>query len=332
MAEKEDWVFDSIVQFLRGPVWNVPVLTFIEQKSLIFEPDENDNNDEECKKNFSEYKNLVDFMLSSYMEDLGVSQGQFENACGIKTAGKIKSKFHYGLFEQIWAANDYEIFKRMMIQKNIELQLQALELLQQKHGVIPKSFQPKKKGEADEGAASVEEMEDKVMQEVLKKSAEEHKQLQEEKREMETEMVKVSMDEQKRLQALKEDQQSKLVEHFKNEVKIQDPTAIEGYVKPEENKQQEPEPKQEIDPDEIRRRSEFLKEQRDKLLKMKKDEREKQLAAAEKDKSGPARPKSSRAARTVLKGSNNPADVDAKMLQMRKALAEKLKKEVIGDY
>lgn len=33
---------------------------------------------------------------------------------------------------QVWAADDYEIFKRMMIQKNIELQLQALELLQQK--------------------------------------------------------------------------------------------------------------------------------------------------------------------------------------------------------
>ena len=33
---------------------------------------------------------------------------------------------------QVWAAEDFEIFKRMMIQKNIELQLQALELLQQR--------------------------------------------------------------------------------------------------------------------------------------------------------------------------------------------------------
>ena len=30
----DDWVFDSLVGFLRGPVWNVPILTFIEQKSL----------------------------------------------------------------------------------------------------------------------------------------------------------------------------------------------------------------------------------------------------------------------------------------------------------
>ena len=30
----DSWVFDSLVNFLRGPVWCVPVMTFIEQKSL----------------------------------------------------------------------------------------------------------------------------------------------------------------------------------------------------------------------------------------------------------------------------------------------------------
>ena len=38
----------------------------------------------------------------------------------------------YFIIAQVWAADEYEVFKRMMIQKNIELQLQALELLQQK--------------------------------------------------------------------------------------------------------------------------------------------------------------------------------------------------------
>ena len=31
---EDSWVFDSLVGFLRGPVWCVPVMTFIEQKSL----------------------------------------------------------------------------------------------------------------------------------------------------------------------------------------------------------------------------------------------------------------------------------------------------------
>ena len=31
---EDAWIFDSLVGFLRGPVWHVPVLSFIEQKSL----------------------------------------------------------------------------------------------------------------------------------------------------------------------------------------------------------------------------------------------------------------------------------------------------------
>ena len=87
-------------------------------------------------------------MLGSYMEDIGITAKEFEAAC---TQGKsITGKFHQQLFEQVspslfdessfftyfhwqgWAADDYEIFKRMMIQKNIDLQMEALELLQQR--------------------------------------------------------------------------------------------------------------------------------------------------------------------------------------------------------
>lgn len=39
------------------------------------------------------------------------------------------------MFEQLWAADDFEIFKRMMIQKNLELQLQALEIIRKRQGI-----------------------------------------------------------------------------------------------------------------------------------------------------------------------------------------------------
>lgn len=54
------------------------------------------------------------------------------------------------MFEQIWAANDYDIFKRLMTQRNVELQLQALELLEQKYGIKPESFKPHKSYEKTE--------------------------------------------------------------------------------------------------------------------------------------------------------------------------------------
>jgi hypothetical protein len=32
--EDVSWVLDSLVGFLKGPVWNLPILNFIEQKSV----------------------------------------------------------------------------------------------------------------------------------------------------------------------------------------------------------------------------------------------------------------------------------------------------------
>lgn len=35
MAEENNaWVFDSLIGFLHGPIWNAPLQTFIEEKSL----------------------------------------------------------------------------------------------------------------------------------------------------------------------------------------------------------------------------------------------------------------------------------------------------------
>lgn len=34
MTEDNSWVFDSLVCFLHGPVWNAPLQTFIEEKSI----------------------------------------------------------------------------------------------------------------------------------------------------------------------------------------------------------------------------------------------------------------------------------------------------------
>ena len=62
---------------------------------------------------------------------------------------------------------------------------------------------------------------------------------------------------------------------------------------------------------------------------MKRAEREKQLILAEKNQ-GKTRPKSARATRTVL-GKSGRKPIDPKTLEIRKALAEKLKKEVIED-
>ena len=84
---------------------------------------------------------------------------------------------------------------------------------------------------------------------------------------------------------------------------------------------------EEVDPEELERRTEFLKSQRDKLLALKKQERERQLQNAEKTST--SRPKSARAARSAFGRKEKSRVLDPETLRVRKALAEKLKQEVI---
>lgn len=86
--------------------------------------------------------------------------------------------------------------------------------------------------------------------------------------------------------------------------------------------------------EDLKRREEYLKQQRDKLLQLKDKEREKQLDTYAKTQ--PKRPVSARVARQAVIGTSeikekdeSDSAADPKKLAMRKALADRLKKEVI---
>lgn len=156
----ESWVFDSLICFLHSPAWNAALSTFIEEKSLsklyincsrdlnfpfqlVFDPNiDIDISNQEYVTIFDQYKNLVDYMLGSFMEEMNITPEQFEIAClegknltalnSDESADSHSFSFHKGLFQQIWAANDIRIFVRLMVQRNVEIQLQALDLIERR--------------------------------------------------------------------------------------------------------------------------------------------------------------------------------------------------------
>ena len=69
------------------------------------------------------------------------------------------------LFEQIWSAENFKMFKSQMIRKNIELELQALVLLQHQLGIIKST-----KDSLTDGSMN----EDEIMAIVIKKSKDEY--------------------------------------------------------------------------------------------------------------------------------------------------------------
>lgn len=158
--ESSEWVLDSLVGYLRSPVWQEPLMKFLEDKSVgkhitckvlirkginlnqsktVFGPEDEEEWQIEFERVFEEYTNLIDGLLEVHMNEMDISPEQFEEACQL-AEGILSAKLHQNLFEQIWAASDFDTFKRMMIQLNIDFQLHALEVLAAKYGMVPDSF------------------------------------------------------------------------------------------------------------------------------------------------------------------------------------------------
>ncbi|XP_035221673.1 cilia- and flagella-associated protein 36-like [Stegodyphus dumicola] len=252
----------------------------------------------------------VDTLLGSHMEDLGISPEEFDKACS-ESEKNIHSQFRKSLFEQLWAADDYEIFKRMMMQKNLELQLQALDLLAHQFGLLPESFLP-----GDDYEPSPQEK--SIMETVVKRYVEENAE-------------EADADHQSEQKEVIQETKARLEEERKREIKLME-KAIETSLHDSPKAETDEKPleimqRTEVSPEEARRRQEYLKQQRDKLLALKKQEREKLLQRYEE--TSPSRPKSARAAQRAVQEEKADSTVDPKVLAFRKSLAARLKAEVV---
>ncbi|KOC64704.1 Coiled-coil domain-containing protein 104 [Habropoda laboriosa] len=359
MNDKDDsaWVFDSLIGFLQGPIWSAPLITFIEEKSLIFEADVEDN--DEYQKIYQEYKNLVDLLLGCFMEDMGITPEQFEHACTVNKYTKMPIQFQQAstecinLFEQIWAANEYEIFKRMMIQKNLELQLQALNMIEQKYGLTPASLMY----EADVLTNDPLVMEEIIQKHVLENeeqdvSAEtslikEHERLaakynneralleealkaSRDEKTPETETPSSSQDEEKEevkagIGIIEEEKEEKEKEEEIKDVPKCSKVVSFDPLPTDESDEKSEEPN--VSEEDMKKRQAYLKARRDKLVALKKEARSQRLEM------NSTRPSSARTvAEATIKGEQElklPEPLEPSIVQVRKALAARLQAEVV---
>nr|CAI5865964.1 unnamed protein product [Callosobruchus analis] len=274
-------------------------------------------------------------MLGNFMEDIGITPEQFEDAC--KEGKKHHLSFDHNLFEQIWAANDYDMFKKMMTRRNVELQLEALELIEKKYGITPDSFVPKGKEKKVAKEKGDEEQMEKVVREIP--VVVENEILDEVERTFtsEDEPAVDTLEVKNIIQEQRPNLEKFLQESNKSE---SNETAAKADIDGEnsssrQRREKEDEPKsKEIDAIELKKRQEYLRAQRDKLVALKKEARRKQLTHADQQSStmseetSKKRPKSARAAERVLDG--NKPSFDSKELNIRKSLAEKLRAQVVS--
>ncbi|KAJ8360265.1 hypothetical protein SKAU_G00167900 [Synaphobranchus kaupii] len=79
MAEDSEWVVESIAGYLGSPEWVIPVTDFMENKCTVF--DDEDENKLTYTEIHQQYKDLVEKLLENYMQEVGISEQQFSEAC-----------------------------------------------------------------------------------------------------------------------------------------------------------------------------------------------------------------------------------------------------------
>ncbi|XP_026883995.2 cilia- and flagella-associated protein 36 [Electrophorus electricus] len=164
MADDGEWVVESVAGYLGSPEWLIPVSDFMENKCSVFD------DEEENKLTYTEihqqYKHLVERLLENYMQEVGISEQQFLDACSSPIA---KSKPLQTLFQPVMATDDFEMFRSLMVQKNVELQLQALRVIKERNGALPECLT-----DGVDVMSELEQREMQILQEVLKQSKEEY--------------------------------------------------------------------------------------------------------------------------------------------------------------
>ncbi|XP_014821867.1 PREDICTED: cilia- and flagella-associated protein 36 [Calidris pugnax] len=350
-AEEEEgdveWVVDTIAGFLRGPAWSIPILEFMEQKCEVFD------DEEESKLSYTEiyqeYQALVEKLLEDYLKEVGINEEKFQEAFSSPLA---KTHTSQAILQTVLAAEDFRLFKNMMVQKNIEMQLQAIRIIKERNGVLPDCLT-----EGSDVFSEIEEEEMKILREVLRKSKEEYEIEQERKRTEQArdkltsadvtslpgdskgavkvkESTEEADDSEKAPKSPLEESQKSAKEDLKPVRPLQkgpQPSCTKGKEdmkkksagKCSENAAQKAGVKgpdlSELEEQQLKQREDYLKKKRDLLMATKKESRNNVLLPANTDQKEEESPPK-----------EEMSEEKQRLLQKRKMLAEKLKEEVIN--
>lgn len=125
------WLAEVIVQFSRSPVWRTPVNNFIDENCYIFD------NESEMKLEYTvihqKFVQLIDQLLTNFVNELGVppeeameSLHQALANATTEIGGQVDRFVSY-----IYSTEDFRTFHRMMMRRNVELDILAMRALKE---------------------------------------------------------------------------------------------------------------------------------------------------------------------------------------------------------
>ncbi|KAG7395436.1 hypothetical protein PHYBOEH_003762 [Phytophthora boehmeriae] len=332
-AEESDWVFDYVLNLFRSPAWELPVMCFIDDNCASFDTDE--ENKFIYTELHTQFRELVETVLGSHLAEMGLTGDDFasicekqrdsERAAGVSVADGVSAD----VVNQILAMDDFLSFKKLMVKRNLELELEAIKELREEVTEDEHDL------EAQFMELSVlykqEEMEQAELEAALAMSM----CVQDEQLRMASVAAKVAED--KHASAMSETRQlspAEVQQQMRDSKKKAEEICKRNKESLEENrnKQREWQQAAEISAVELKRREEYLKKQRDRIIEKKKKEREAQLKEYQKEQKATAPEPPSQLAEKLQ--SNAPeeaknAEEEERRNALRVALARRMKQDLL---
>ncbi|KAI6190546.1 Cilia- and flagella-associated protein 36 [Aphelenchoides bicaudatus] len=131
-------IFKKFMEFLQTDVWRLPTMNYLEKNSILFNREQ--ANHDLCVTAHQQYTELVDTLIESYCLDANISTKDLVEALKLTDQSTRLSEKEKHLLEPVVAAQDFNVFVPLMTRINIELQLQAVKMLEHICGVQPVSF------------------------------------------------------------------------------------------------------------------------------------------------------------------------------------------------
>lgn len=125
-----DWVFDFMLQYMQSKRFDAAVMDFVDRRCFLF--DNSEENKLIYTEMHNEFKQHVEDLITTELGDLGVTTQTFYEAC---ESGRRGRTINEDVFERIVALEDFMTFKRIMVNRNLELQYEVLASYNAKAGV-----------------------------------------------------------------------------------------------------------------------------------------------------------------------------------------------------
>lgn len=130
-ATDYDWALDYINEFIDSPIWRNPVQSFIDENCIIFDGKEemaHVHNDIHRA-----YNTLVEELIVKYIHSIGLTTQQFLTALTCDGKKRLTKQ----IIEFILCCDDFLVFRKMMRSRNLELEQEALRMIQKGQDLPP---------------------------------------------------------------------------------------------------------------------------------------------------------------------------------------------------